>query len=112
MIKHVEVKTYTHKNINVTVTINYDRKHISLVESGNAPAGCSSRFTDKNYVFAKRGLEYMEGWRNILHAMEYAINSAENELKDYLAMKQKEKDDETTEILMQATKIVKNKNKK
>jgi hypothetical protein len=112
MTKHIEIKTYTYGDINITVAINFDKQHISLLEKDNGGpygAGVDTRFKNKEYIFVKRGLEYMNGWRNVLTAMNYAIDEAEEELKDYIKMKEKEKHDLVTDVLMQATNIVKSK---
>lgn len=110
MIKHLEVKTYQYGDVNVMVEINYDLKRISLVErSSNFNRYFSTK--PKNYVFVERELEYMNGWRNVLNAMKYAIDEAELELSTYIKLKQKEKEEDVTAILLEATDIVKKKGK-
>ena len=61
-------RDYEKNGVAVTVEIDFIKKEISLVETGG---------TNKRWLFAKRGVEYMQGWRNILNAMEYAIDEAE-----------------------------------
>lgn len=110
MTKHIEIKTYEYGDVRVMVNINYDKQEISLIERDpNGPGLLSPIFKDKHYVFVKRGLEYMNGWRNVLTAMNYAIDEAEKELKDYIKLKEKEKHDLVTDVLMQATNMVKSK---
>jgi len=108
MIKHLEIKTYEYYDIKIMVEINYDNKLISLVERGKNPDQYANgpAMKPKQYVFVKRGLEYMNGWRNILSAMEYAIDEAEKELSTYLKEKEKEKHDLVTDVLIQATDLV------
>ena len=73
VMKHLEIKSYRYNDISIKVKIDFEDGTISLIEK-DAP---------KQWVFAKRELEYMEGWRQILAAMENAINHAEKELTDY-----------------------------
>lgn len=105
MIKHIEIKTYEFYDIRVMVEINYDTKQISLIERAveNHP---NYPFRIKKWVFTARGLEYMNGWRNVLTAMNYAIDEAEKELTEYLKMKEKENQDLVTDVLMKATDLV------
>lgn len=107
--KHLELKTYTFNGVEVTVEINYDEQTISLVEKTKEMG--MPKFYKKSWVFAKRGLEYMAGWKEVLHAMEYAIESASNELKSYMAEVQKDKEKEACEILDMATKLIKDQEK-
>lgn len=79
--KHLEVETYVHLGIAVQVEIDYDNGKISLMQG---------RKQVKNWVFAQRGLEYMDGWRNILDAMKYAIGEAEKKLAKHTGEKEKQ----------------------
>ena len=108
MIKHLEIKTYKYQDIKVSVEIDYDKKVISIVES----TPISKNWQTKNYVFPGRGLEYMQGWRNVLEAIKYAIDEAEKELSTYIKEKQKEKEDLVTDVLMRDTKLVKSESQK
>lgn len=101
MIKHNEIKTYEYYDIKITVEIDYDENEISILDR-NHHGACSS----KHFVFAGRGLEYMNGWRNVLSGIEYAIDKAEEELSSYIKEKEKEKHDLVTDVLMQATDLV------
>lgn len=75
MIKPIiEQYIYEKSNIRVGVQINYMKKEISLVEHDG---------TNKTYVFANRGLEYMQGWLDILSVMKEAISHARTRLKTY-----------------------------
>jgi hypothetical protein len=73
-----EIKDYTYNNITVRVEIDYAKRQISLVEGDNR-----HKFKTKPWCFANRGLEYMNGWREILKAIEHAISEAEKLLKAY-----------------------------
>jgi len=108
MIKHLEIKSYQYGDISVTVKIDYDNQKISLVEKEwNSP-----NIQNKKWVFADRGLDFKNGWLNILTAMKYAIEQSFMELESYNKMKAKEKMDSVEAVLTKATEIVKNKSKK
>lgn len=67
MKKNLEIKTIEHKGINVTIHVDYDNDHVSLVENIN------HNYIGKKYLFANRGLGYMNGWLTTLEAMTEAI---------------------------------------
>lgn len=75
MKKITETRTYTFNDINVTIRINYIENKISIVDPNNG-------YRDKQFIFCNRGVEYMNGWLNILEAMKSAIKEAK---KDYEA---------------------------
>ena len=77
MTKQIK-ETYIHEHagIEVGVKINYQKKKISLVDTEN--------FKVKHWIFPPSNLEYMEGWINVLNAMQVAIAGAEIKLKVYL----------------------------
>jgi hypothetical protein len=83
-MKNLEIKTITHKKINITIQIDYDHGEISLVEMAN-----NGKYKKKEWVFAKRGLEFMPAWKNILEAMQVALNEGEMLLEQDLAEKTK-----------------------
>lgn len=86
--KHIEIRDFEYKGVSVTVQTDYDKKEISLVHwTQSSPDGMryvEPYFHAKNWVFAKRGLEYMQGWQNILDAMKNAIALATQELQSYI----------------------------
>ncbi len=73
--KKISIKDYEHNNIKITVKIDYMQKTISIME--NSTKGV------KKWIFAERGLSYMQGWINILNAIENAIDEARTELQKY-----------------------------
>lgn len=83
-MKHLEVKTIEHKGIKITIMIDYDNGLVSLVEKQPFHG---SVFQKKQYIFANRGLEYMNGWLNIIEAMQVAIKECKKELEANLAEK-------------------------
>lgn len=106
--KHVEVKTYEYGDIKVMVRIDYDAKTISLIERDITRQSIDGfHHKPKQYVFVRRELEYMNGWRMVLKGIEYAIDEAEKELSEYIKAEEKAKHDLVTDVLMQATDIVK-----
>jgi hypothetical protein len=82
-----ETISFTHKDIMVFVKIDYVNNKISLVEPINR---VSSIFKAKNWIFADRGVEYMNGWLTILEAMGEAIKEAQARLEVYEDKKTKE----------------------
>ena len=79
--KVVDVYIYKHNDITVTVKIDYTKGKISLVD-GN-------REKHQEFIFANRGIEYMQGWLNILEAMQEAIKDARKRLEDELEERSK-----------------------
>lgn len=64
-------RVYTDVNgISVTVEIDYVKKLVSFVEKDGKA---------KNWKFAERGPEYMNGWRMIFAAMDYAAAEVKKE---------------------------------
>ncbi len=68
-------RIYEYKGIKVAVDIDLEKKQISLVEKNNG------QWQKKKWRFTERSLEYMNGWKLILQAMEYAITEASKELE-------------------------------
>lgn len=82
IIKHYEVKSYKHLGIKIRIAIDYDREKISLLDQAETSK-------PKRWLFAERGLEYMDGWQDILSAMKYAIEMATDELRTSVKAKEK-----------------------
>jgi hypothetical protein len=70
-------RVYEHKGIKVAVDIDLVKREISLVEQPNK----NSQWSKKKWIFAERGIEYMNGWLLILDAMKFAITEAKKELE-------------------------------
>lgn len=72
-------------NVGITVELDFVKKTVSLVEKDG---------TNKKWIFAERTPEYLNGWRNILCAMDKAIAEAkvamdaitEKEHEEFVAM--------------------------
>lgn len=64
-------RVYTHENISVVVEMDFVKKTVSLTEKDGRA---------KNWKFAERTPEYMNGWIAIFRAMEYATAEAKKEM--------------------------------
>lgn len=94
MKKHIEILSLEHKGYTVMYQIDYDLGKVSLVERNR------DRFDDKRFIFANRGLEYMNGWLDIIEAMRLAVVEGKKALESNLAEKSKF----TEEMIMTLTK--------
>lgn len=88
-IKHFEIKAYEHEGVKVCVQIDYDNKMVSLVEEERNSV--PRRYKTKQWIFANRQIEYMEGWQNIFDAMKYAIAQATKQLKAHVDAEERAK---------------------
>lgn len=90
-------RVYTHKNgISVTVEIDYVKKSVSFVEKDGKP---------KNWKFAERTPDYLNGWRMIFIALDWAAEQVKTEF-DAITEKEHE---EFVELYMQLDKALKGK---
>ena len=71
----------------IYVKIDFVKNKVSLTDANGAK---------NQFLFAERGVEYMNGWLNILGAMRYAIREARDELTKWQEAK---KDKETKQII-------------
>lgn len=104
MQPNITIKTIETNGIKVTIKVDYDAGTVSLVERATSDIG----YTPKRYLFANRGVEYMQGWLNVLEAQAEAIKVAKKDLEE----EQERKNDMVTDVLMEATEIVKQREKK
>lgn len=65
---------YQHKGVSIGVEIDYQQETISLIEKDGKR---------KQWIFANRTLEYMNGWQNIYTAMQKATTHATKRLQAY-----------------------------
>jgi hypothetical protein len=79
-MKNLEIRTITHKGIAVSIKIDYDKGEVSLVDQ-------LDNYKGKKWLFTKRGLEYMNGWLNVLSAMTFAVEEGKKELEANLGEK-------------------------
>lgn len=106
--KHLELKTYTSYGVDVLVKINFDKGQISLCETiPHQTIQGETTFQDKKWIFAKRGIECMQGWKSVLHAMENAIDTATNEIVEYKKQLEAYKAGEICEMMDIASEIIK-----
>ena len=88
--KFKETYQFSYKNIVIYVKIDYRNNKISLVEPFNIGEG---KFQGKMWLFKDRGVEYMQGWVNILEAMQEAIKDAKKKYESQLEESSKFYDD-------------------
>lgn len=88
-------RVYTSYGTSVVVEIDFVKKTVSLTEKDGKP---------KEWQFAQRTPEYLNAWRNIMHAMEYAVEQAQKELA---ALDEKEHE-EFVELYMKLDQALKN----
>lgn len=81
MSKNLEIRTIEHKGVKVTIRIDYDKGNASLMEY------IDNRWKPKRWLFTDRGLEYMNGWQDILEAMQESVKLCKIALEEDLAMK-------------------------
>lgn len=67
------IKTIEHKGIAVRFSVDFDEGEVSLLDKDNSA---------KKWLFAGRGLEYLDSWLNILEAMQEAVKEAKKLLED------------------------------
>jgi hypothetical protein len=96
-----ELYAYQHKNITIYVDIDYRNSKISLVEPESWE---KTRFKDKQWLFAGRGLAYVQGWMTILDGMKEAIRNAEFKLQSYKNLKDKKEDEMIIDLMIQDEK--------
>ena len=92
---------FIYKGISVYVKVDYLNNLISLVEPWKLEQG---KFQKKNWIFADRGVEYMQDWLNILEAMAWAIEDAKEKYEANLAEESKFKEDKIVEVLYKGNK--------
>lgn len=93
-------RVYSKHGINIVVELDFVKKTASLTEKEGKK---------KQWLFAERSVEYMNGWLAILKAMEYAVTECKKELE---AIEEREHQDflEMYMALDKALKIDKGKN--
>lgn len=101
-MKNLEIRTIEHKGIKVSIKIDYDKGEASLVDA-------LDNYKGKQWLFTKRGLEYMNGWQDILEAMQVAVKECKKELESNLGEKSRFKDEQIEAIVKKH--VLKNKKK-
>jgi len=67
-------RVYTSYGISIVVELDFVKKTVSLTEKDGSK---------KKWDFSERTPEYLNGWRNIMRAMEYAVEQAQAEMKAF-----------------------------
>ncbi len=84
------------QKVSVAVHLNYAEGYISLIDPNPAnPAAAQNNA--KQWKFAKRELEYMQGWQDILSAMKSAVADATEKLKEYKELEAQRKEQAVNE---------------
>lgn len=68
-------RVYSSYGISVVVELDFVNETISLVEKDGSK---------KLWDFTGRGVQYMNGWRNIMRAMEHATTEAQKEMQAHI----------------------------
>lgn len=87
-------RVYTLNGIGIVLELDFVKKTVSLVEKDGKP---------KNWKFVERTPQYLKGWRDIMKAMEYAVEQAQFEMD---ALDKKEHED-FVKMYMQLDKALK-----
>lgn len=76
----LEIREYNFQD-GTTILLKLDRRNktASLVEFDDF----SKQYKDKKWRFTDRSQEYMNGWLNILHAMEYVVKDAQKAMYEW-----------------------------
>lgn len=93
--KRIEYYDFTHKDVKITVKIDYYNNKISLMQEDSQYS-----FQHKKWIFADRGVEYMPAWLNILEAMQEAIKDAKKKYEANLAEISKFKDEKIANLVL------------
>jgi len=75
----------------IYVKIDFAKNKVSLVDQNGS---------NTNFKFAERGLEYMNGWLNILGAMRYAVRLARDELEAWQKVQDDKKQQQIIDIMV------------
>jgi len=97
MKTQLEIIRVTTKGITVNVRLDYKKMHTTLVEY------IDGEWKPQKWVFADRGAEYMQSWRDIFWAMDCAAEEAERKLKK----RKEEKEEEAMEAVIELDKAMK-----
>lgn len=90
-VPRIETFTNIYKGYQFNVQVDYIRRKISFVESDMK--------TLKRYVFAERGIEYMQGWKDIIEGIRLSVDKAEKKLSNYLSKVKQEQEENAEEFV-------------
>ncbi len=98
-----ETYKFTHKDISIYVKIDYLNNRIDIVEPVNLLRG---NFKKSEFVFIGRGVEYMQGWRDILEAISEATKDAQAKYEANLALESSFRDKDMLSLLNKTMKTI------
>ena len=108
-MRHLEIISVDYDGIEIPLRVDYDKGEISLVERANMDG-----WKAKQWLFAGRGLDYVNSWSKIMDAMKEAVRVGKMMLEHDLAEKaafQENEIQKSVEAMHHAARIV-NKKKK
>lgn len=84
----VTIRKYNFNGVIVHIKIDRANNRVTIVQPVT-----NKEFTTKQYIFANRGVEYMNGWINILGALQEAIRDARDDILAYQKKEAKAKEE-------------------
>ncbi len=102
--KFKETYSFNHKGIIIWVKIDYRNNRIDIVEPKDRDCG---QFRKKEFIFVGRGVEYMNGWVDILEAVSEAVKDAKKRYEKELAETSKFKEKKLIGLLMKKQNVSK-----
>jgi len=91
-----ETIEFIHNEISIFVKIDYLNNRVDIVEPIDH---FQTKFKKKEFIFIGRGVEYMQGWRNILEAVSEATKYAQKLYESNLAMESSFKAEKMLDII-------------
>ena len=85
------------------VRIDFENNQVALVNNDgyeNGKFGKSTKYEPTKFLFAGREVQYMNGWINILAAMQYAIKDARDELLAWQKVQENKKTKQIIDIMV------------
>lgn len=89
-------ETYVHQyvgkvqTVDVYVHIDYQNEEINIVDPQSVMKNSIHPPKAKEFIFVKRGIEYMEGWNDILDGIKEAAAEAKLRMEAYLDDKERQ----------------------
>ena len=96
-----ETYCFIYKEIKIYVRIDYLNNKIDILEPVSLQ---DAKFKKKEWCFIGRGVEYMQGWRNILEAISEATKDAQKKYETDLAENSAFKEEQIINLLSEENK--------
>lgn len=75
----LEIREYKFEGCTILIKLDRQTKKASFVEWDSEV----NEYTDKDWYFSGRELEFMNGWLNILNCMKYVIEDVKKEMESW-----------------------------